>query len=194
MDWKDIASKVASAAPAIGAALAPATGGVSALAGTAIGVLAKVLGVEENPQAVNDVLESAAGNSQAMAEIRLKLKIADNEFLLKQRDQDIEELRLRLTDVQSARRRQVEHEKTTGQVDKFFYVLATWSVASPVALLAFLIYHGLPKMVPEVALLIGGFIGVIIGEYKTVMSYFFGSSAGSTAKSATIAAMTEKKG
>lgn len=194
MEWKDIAGKVASAAPAIAAALAPFTGGTSLLAVPAISVLAKVLGVEETPQAVNAVLESTGGDPQAMAEIRLKLMVAENEFVLRQRDQDLKELETRLADVQSARSRQVEHEKITGGTDKFFYALAVWSVAAPVGLLAFLIYYGLPKMSAEIALLIGGFVGIIIGEYKTVMGYFFGSSAGSTAKSATIAAITEKKG
>jgi hypothetical protein len=43
-------------------------------------------------------------------------------------------------------------------------------------------------MTPEVALLVGGFVGIIIGEYKTIPAYFFGSSKGSADKTATMVA------
>jgi hypothetical protein len=183
MEWKDVAGKIGEWAPAIGAALAPATGGASVLIGGAVGALTKALGLSSDATP-DDVLTAFNTDPEA----RLKAQIANNEFLLKQRDQDLAELKTRLEDIQSARARQTEHEKITGKADKFLYGLALWCMIAPVALLVFLIYYGMPRMTPEVALLVGGFVGIIIGEYKTIPAYFFGSSKGSADKTATMVA------
>jgi len=56
MNWGDIAATVSKVAPSLGAALAPATGGASALVGGAVGALgsliAGALGVEPDPRSV----------------------------------------------------------------------------------------------------------------------------------------------
>jgi hypothetical protein len=189
MDWKDIAGKIGEWAPAIGAALAPVTGGTSLLIGGAVGALTKSLGLSPDAKP-EDVLNALNTDPEA----RLKARIAENDFRLKQRDQDIEELRTRLSDVQSARTRQTEHERITGRADKNLYILAWWCIIAPIIVIGSMIYYGLPNMSPEAALMVGGFIGIIVSEYKTVTQYFFGSSKGSADKSAELAALRNERG
>lgn len=82
----------------------------------------------------------------------------------------------------NARDNQSKREQATGHSDYFLYVLATWCVIAPVAIIVYLIVKGLPSMEVGVAALVGGFIGIIIGEYKTITGYFFGTSQSSKNK------------
>lgn len=60
-------------------------------------------------------------------------------------------------------------------------ILAVLGVIAPTAVLWYLLFHE-AKVDPLVA----GFIGVIIGSYTTVFTYYFGSSSGSKNKQNTI--------
>ena len=81
MDWKDIAGKVGEWAPAIGAALAPATGGTSLLLGGAVSALTKYLGLSPDAKP-EEVLTAINVDPDA----RQKAQNAENEFILKKRD------------------------------------------------------------------------------------------------------------
>lgn len=188
MDWKDIAGKVSEWAPAIGAALAPVTGGTSALIGGAVGALTKALGVSPDAKP-EEVLAAITTDPEA----RLKAQIAENEFLLKQREQDVKELEIRLADLSNARQRQTEHEKITGKADKNLYALAWLGVLGYLALIIYLISFGLPKMTVELALMVGNLIGIVGAKYSGIFDYFFGSSKGSADKAAQLAGMMEKR-
>jgi Ca2+/H+ antiporter len=94
-----------------------------------------------------------------------------------------------LKDVQSARSREVEITKVTGKRDITLMILAYFGVTAPVAILVYLLAYGMPKMDKEISLMIGTLIGMIVGEYKTIFGYFFGSSAGSKDKSEAIKKM-----
>ena len=67
MDWSKIGSMVADAAPALGALLAPVTGGASIAVG---GLISSVLGTENKPEAIAKAI-------QANPELALKLKELD---------------------------------------------------------------------------------------------------------------------
>ena len=60
-------------------------------------------------------------------------------------------------------------------------VLAYLGVLAPLAILAVLLYKQ-----NEPSALVAGFIGVIVGSYTTIFSYYFGSSSGSKSKQDTI--------
>ena len=47
--WQELGSNIVSSAPALGALLAPATGGISALIGSGVGILGRIFGLGENP-------------------------------------------------------------------------------------------------------------------------------------------------
>jgi len=66
-------------------------------------------------------------------------------------------------------------------------ILAILGVIVPSAVIWYLLFHD-----KEIDSLVAGFIGVIVGSYTTVFSYYFGSSSGSKSKQETIdKAMTE---
>jgi len=85
-------------------------------------------------------------------------------------------------DRSNARDNQSAREKATGHADYFLYVLAAWCVIAPVGIIGYLVLNGLPQLETGVAALVGGFIGIIIGEYKTITGYFFGTSKSSRDK------------
>jgi len=60
-------------------------------------------------------------------------------------------------------------------------ILAFLGVVAPLAILAVLLVKQ-----TEPSALVAGFIGVIVGSYTTVFSYYFGSSSGSKNKQETI--------
>ena len=105
------------------------------------------------------------------------------EILFKLQEFEAEYEKMRLEDVANARSREIEITKTTGKKDITVMVLAYWGVFAPVAIVIYLMICGLPKLSPEVSMLVGGLIGMIVGEYKTVYGYFLGSSSGSKLKS-----------
>lgn len=184
MDWKDIAAKVGEWAPAIGAALAPVTGGTSLLVGGAVGALTKALGLAPNakPEEVLNALNSDP-------ESRLKAQIAENDFLLKQRDQDLEELKTYLLDVQSARAREVSIVQATGKRDYSQEILG-WIITTGFFGVLFLrMFVTIPTTQLEN---LGMLIGALISAFTTVVQYRYGSSKGSESKSATIDAMLGK--
>jgi hypothetical protein len=87
----------------------------------------------------------------------------------------------------------VESEKAIGKKDWNLYVLAYLGVGLPFILVGYFIYYGLPKMTPETALMVGGFVGIILSKYGSIFDYFFGSSQGSATKSQELASIAMKK-
>lgn len=186
MDWKDIAGKVGEWAPAIGAALAPATGGTSLLIGGAMGALTKALGLSPDAKP-EDILNAFNTDPEA----RLKAQIAENEFLLKKRDQDIEEIKVYLGDVPNARDREVKIIQATGKRDYSQEALGWIITAGFFTVLVMRMFIRIP---PDQLENVGMLIGALIVAFTTVVQYKYGSSKGSADKTAQINAMMEKKG
>jgi hypothetical protein len=175
MTWKDVAGSIGTLAPAIGAVLAPVTGGASLAIGGAVGALTKAFGL--NPDATPDQVLQAVNTDPETA---LKLMLAENDFMLKKRDQDIEELKILLLDTQSARGRQTESEKATGKKDINLYILAWVMVLGFFVLLAWMLEVPVPEDQNGVVFML---FGSLSSAFGAVIQYFFGSSAGSQAKS-----------
>jgi hypothetical protein len=94
--------------------------------------------------------------------------------------------RMYLQDRQDARKRQVESEKATGHKDVNLYVLAWVNVIGFFGILGLVIIADMPTNdVAKTALAM--LFGALIGGYKDVQSYFFGSSKGSADKTELLA-------
>jgi len=180
--FQKIAGYVGTYAPGIAAILA-ATGVGAPVAGAvaAIGALAKSFGLPEDTPP-----EKILSTISADPEIQLKAMLAEQTFQTKMREFEIEELKEYFKDKQGSRQMDVDKTQATGKRDTFLYILAAWCILAPVGIILFLILKGLGTIAADVMLLIGGFLGIIIGEYRTVTSYFFGTTKASQEKTAMI--------
>jgi len=69
--------------------------------------------------------------------------------------------------------------------ESIMVALALLGVLAPLTIIATLLMKQ-----TEPSALVAGFIGVVVGSYTTVFSYYFGSSSGSKSKQDTIDKMT----
>ncbi len=180
-----IAGAIGTYAPGIAALLVSSgVGAPAAAAVAAIGALAKQFGLPDNASH-DDVL---AAIQTADPETKLKIIAAENAFQLTRRDQDIKELQAQLADVQSARQRQVEHEKATGKSDLNLYVLAWVIMGGFIGSIIGLII--MAAVFPEVDLnnpLLNILFGSLSTDAGMVVGYFFGSSRSSEVKTGLLA-------
>jgi len=178
MEWKDIAGKITDIAPVIGGVIGGPPG---AAIGGAVTAVAKVFGLKDDasPAEVAEAIEKDP-------EARLKLLTAENKFNLRQKEQEIAELRAVLEDIQSARSRQTESEKTTGKRDVNLYVLAWIIVAGFFGLMVLLLKIPVPEDQNGVIFMLFGALSTGFGQ---VLQYFFGSSKGSADKTSEMVAM-----
>jgi hypothetical protein len=176
--FQKIAGIVSSYAPGIATLLAATgVGAPIAAAVGAVGVLAKTLGMPETAKP-EDIL--ATIQSMPDSELKLKFVQAENDFQLKKRDQDIEELKTALSDVQDARSRQEEHEKATGKSDVNLYCIAWLIIIGFFVLMGLLLKFTVPEDQNGVIFMLFGALSAGFGQ---VLTYFFGSSKGSADKS-----------
>lgn len=183
---KNIADKIVDYAPSVAAAITTVTGGTGAPLGIALTALSSLgkafgLGDKASPE---DILKTI----NADPDIALKARIADQDYSLKMRQADIEELKTQLSDVQSARQRQIEHEKTTGKSDKNLYVLSWLIISGFFVLTGALIYFSYNgKTIEDGTGVLFMLLGTLSTAFGCVIQYFFGSSKGSADKSSLLA-------
>jgi len=163
MDWKKIVGTVA---PGIATAL----GGP--LAGLAVGALGKALLGDE--AAGEDAV--AAAVLQANPEALAKVKAAEFEFQARMKELDIDLERIHAADRDSARKREVAVGSWAVNALAFVIVFSAFGIAGSVL-------FGWAKVESALA---GAILGYVFSELKQVTAYFFGSSAGSKAKTAGI--------
>jgi hypothetical protein len=186
MEWKDIGATIGKIAPIIGGAVG---GPVGLAAGGALSLVLKAFGLSDDatPEQVKQVIESDPDAS-------LKLMVAENEYRLKLREQEIDELRIILADVQSARTRQTDSEKATGKRDINLYVLAWFLVFVFFTLTGMLLYFSYNgKAITDQTGVLFMLLGTLSAAFGGVIQYFFGSSSGSAIKSEQMSEMKDKK-
>lgn len=172
MDWRQLVSSVA---PMLGTAVAGPLGGV---AGVALAAIARALGASD--ATAESVSRAVLG---ATPEQLLTLKRADQEFALKLRELDIKSVAdleaLWTQDRDSARRREVEVKDRTPAV------LAALVVAGFAGTLGWLLVYGPPPddKTGVIYMMLGGLAGAL----SQVLAYYFGSTAGSAAKTQMLA-------
>lgn len=165
MDWKDIAGAVGKAAPILGTLL----GGP---AGAAVGsIVASALGSGGTPEDVAAVL---ASDPQAMVKLREIEATKAVRFEELAAEQAKAELAAATADRASAREREAKTGDTlTPRTLAMLVTLGFFGV------LAYLLAAGKPQTGGDALLVMLGALG---GAWASVISYYFGSSASSAAK------------
>jgi len=151
---------IGTVAPLLGTALGGPFGG---LAGT---LLAKALGTSD-PKAQEQLIASAD------PPVLLQLKGAENELQEHMRQLDIDEKKLTFDDIANARAMNIQTHDTT---PKYLAYLIT---AGFFTTLGYLIIYGKPTTGGDVMLVMVGALGT---AWASVVQFFYGSSAGSAAK------------
>lgn len=164
-DWKQVIAKVA---PTIATAL----GGP--LAGVAVQALGSVFGVDGATQ--EEIQQRLAG---ATSEDLLKLKEAEQKFVLDMKKADIDIMRIDAEDRGSARNRQMQLK------DRAPDILAVLITCGFFGVLGYLLKYGVPVQGGEALLVMLGALGAAWGA---VVNYYFGSSSGSAQKTELLAA------
>lgn len=179
MDWiKKILPTIGSVAPT----LATALGGP--LAGMAVGALASALGITADPStsAGQDAITRAVLGMTP--EIAAQVRKADQDFALKMRSLDIDLEKLAQADRDSARNMQVQTKDWTPRF------LAGGIVLGLFTLLALMTFQDLPAANHDALMML---LGSLSAAFTAVVGFYYGSSAGSQAKDATIHGLTEGK-
>ena len=166
MDWRKI---VATVAPALGTALGGPLGGMAAAA-VSDALLGKPNGTEAE---ITTAL--VAGGPDAL----LKLKQADQAFAERMRELDLDLERIHQADRGSAREREIKAgDSWTPRLLAGLVTLGFFGV------LGWLLMYGKPDAGGDALLVMLGALG---GAWASIISYYFGSSAGSTAKTQILA-------
>lgn len=183
MNWADIGKLIGNVAPIVGTAI----GGP---AGAAVGSLvAGLLGVDNTPDAVASAIKADPNIAVKLKELELRAQELHYEAIDKERQAELDELKAYIGDIQSARSRQVEHEKAVGGSDINFYVLAWVIVLGFFVLMATLMFVDIPVKQTEVMFML---FGTLSAGFGAVIQYFFGSSKGSADKAAHITKLQSK--
>ena len=158
-DWR---STLATVAPG----LATAIGGP--LSGMAVKMATDALGIKPNKKALQDML--ALGDPADLA----KLKKVENNFQIKMRDLDIQELRIEGNDRASAR--------GLFKIDKWPQIILSFVFISGYFTTLGMMMAGvwvIPEPMRDVVILL---LGLMTREIPTIMQFWFGSSSGSKDK------------
>ena len=166
MDWKSIVSAVA---PMLGTALLGPFGGMAAKA-----ISGALLGKEDASQS-----EIARAVANATPEQLAALKKVDADFEARMKELDVDLERVNADDRASARQR----ETATG--DYTPKVLAVVVTVGFFALLGSMMFLDVPIQNRQILNIM---IGVLGGAWMSVVTYYFGSSAGSKQKNTMLAA------
>lgn len=162
MDWK---KTLATVAPA----LATALGGP--LAGVAVSVATKALGIEGNETALSAAI--ASGDPS----ILVKLKEADNQFLIEMKRLDVDLERIHQGDRVSAR----DLAKVDMRPQIALSIVFIGGYFAAMFVLHGVLFQDTP-LNEQIAVLFGSLIGVFTRELSGIMQFWFGSSAGSQKK------------
>jgi curli biogenesis system outer membrane secretion channel CsgG len=183
---KEAGHVLATVAPTI----ATAVGGP--FAGMAVSALQKALGL--TPSDTSDGNQAAIEQALSVAtpEQILALKKAENDFTVQMEQLGITRDKLVFDDIASARAMQVAvRDPTVARLA--WLVIGGFLLVSMVELAAMLIWPDRVKALPEAAwLLVGSVLGYLANESKQAGAFYFGSSAGSQAKDATISDLAKQ--
>lgn len=171
MDWKELGSKIAGAAPLLGGILGgPAGAGV----GQVVSLVAGALGMKPDASAA-DIAQRIEMDPEAILKLR-ELETTHTEQLAKIA---LEQARMELADRADARAREIAITQTTGRRDYQLYILAWLVVVGFGALCAVLMRYTVPEGSSQVVYML---FGSLASGFTLVLQYFFGSSRSSQDK------------
>lgn len=164
--WNKIKNVVGTSAPVLGNAIVPGIGGAAG------SLIAKALGCEPKPEAIDTAISK---DPQAVFKLK-ELETQHSEFLINAAHEND---KMYLNDIQSARQREIEVTKSTGKLNWPMYVIAL------VIFIGFFIVLGCLFKIPLIMAnkdIIVYTVGGLQTAFITVVAYFFGSSKGSSDK------------
>lgn len=162
-------------------------GGPPGLAVGAIGLVTRALGLADNAS-LKDIATAIQTNPDAALKLR-ELEVNYQQYLASVR---LQMDQAEYADRASARAREVEITRATGQRELYPTYLGSFVVLAFTFLLCILIFYP-PKIdrnnenYQNYQSLINILIGALTAGFSTVLGYYFGSSAGSRSKDDTIA-------
>lgn len=168
MDWKAVVSTIS---PWIGTALGGPLGGM------AVTAVADALGLSDKTEgAIKQAL------SGATPEQMLALKKADQDFALQMKELGFANLKdmeqIAVNDRDSARKREMTVKDNTPKILAYAMTIGFF------AILTFMLFKGVPTESRDLLNIMLGMLGT---SFVSVISYYFGSSAGSVAKTQILA-------
>jgi hypothetical protein len=178
VNWKDLKNVVGKAAPLIGTVLAGPAGG------TVGNMIASVLGVEGTADAVNEALKANPELLVKIKELESNERIELKRLAFQQEQLEHERDVVYLLDRQSARQREIETTKATGERDTNLYLLAWTVLIAFFGTIGVMFWHPIPEGQTEVLFEL---LGSLATGFGMVLQYFFGSSKGSRQKDKFIA-------
>lgn len=175
MDWKVISKKLLGIAPGIAAAVGGPAGPV---VGLGIKALTSVFGLES--EAPIELIDKAIDNLSGAEAVELKK--ADNDFVVKMKELDVDVFALEVKDKGSARKR----EERIGSLDN--RVIAFTIVGGFVGVIFVCLFSSaLSKMNPVQISIVSALFGYLSAKADTIIGYYFGTSKSSSDKNDAIA-------
>jgi hypothetical protein len=164
---------------------APAIAGAVAAGPVGIGTLATKVLLENIFEGDNEKKKEDLNELFVNDEIKLKIKLAEQQFLKEELDRELERTKLKYSDIADARDMQKEALKQDDVFSKRFiyYFASFWSVVS-VIYIYMITFSAIPENNVRFADTILGFVlGTVIA---TILQFFLGGSLGSNNKNDTI--------
>ena len=179
MSWKDVGnSLLKSGLPLLGGLLGGPAGALGAKA--AVSLISSALDLEPEKATPDDVLEMIQANPESIIHLK-EVEMAHKERL---QTLLLEEKELELKDVADARARERAIVEATGKKDVNLYILAWTVIGGFFGLCGILTFVSIPQGSSQIVYLLFG--GLVVG-FSQVLSYFFGSSKGSSDKTKLLA-------
>ncbi len=169
--WKDLIGTVA---PTVATAIGGPLGGL------AVEAIGSALGMDK-PTVKN--IQAAFSSGTLTSDQVVALKNAEMALTTRMRELDIQEEQLQLGDIASARQREAEVK------DWVPATLAVLVTSGFFGVLTYLLVSGKPQQGGDVLLVMLGSLGT---AWASIMSYYFGSSTGSMAKTKAITDLANK--
>jgi hypothetical protein len=170
-DWKSVVRTVA---PTIASAFG------TPLAGLGVSAILNAILPPDAPKPADPEAYLATSLQAATPDMLLKIKQAEQQFILDMRSLDISEEKMGDEDRANARGREIAVHDNTPKILAYLLTVGFFSI------LALLIFHGVPESSRDI-------VNILIGSLGTAwigfMVYYSGSSAGSAAKQALIGAL-----
>jgi hypothetical protein len=142
-------------------------------------LIAKIFGTDpSDPKAAEAALLTATPDQL------LALKKAEQDFQIQLETLEISKDQLAYADTANARNREINVKDYTNRILAYGVILATFFLEG------YLVVRGMPNMDAQMAIVLGRVLGTFDTASALVLSYYFGSSAGSSSKDSTIRDLT----
>lgn len=180
LDWKSIAGTVAPLAPTLGKVLGAGFGPVGAIVGGLAGeAIASAFGTEPTPEAVGKAIAQdpdAAEKLQRLEAERGQEILAQAQVKIEELKQQTEQQRISADDTDRARQFTKDLAEVNSPLSWGASILATVFTAAFFVVLSIVLVHSDTVKDNPVLLIL---LGTLTAGMTQILSYFFGSSAGS---------------